>query len=180
MTTIIRTNALLMLLALFGITQIASAQSIADDVERAGNVEYVSGGIGIEEQQQLNAFARNEGYNLKLVFTLNAGNYLSDIDVQLRDRQGATVLRDVSDGPFFVAKVPQGSYTVTATHDGQSRSRTIRVGSDAMRTAYFRWPAGPDTGITFPGGSRARMAAARSRRCNYAYRRSLPTNRIWQ
>ena len=150
-----------LLVALFGVTHASFAQSIAKDVERAGNIEYITGGVGTSEQQQVNAFAQDHNYNLKLVFTLDAGNYLADVDVVLRNQRGETLVHDVADGPMLVAKVPQGTYTVTASYNGATRSQTVRVGQDGLRTAYFRWPAGPDTGITFKPGADGRLVRAR-------------------
>jgi hypothetical protein len=120
-----------------------------NDVERAGGIEYVSGGIGIEAEGRLRQFAKDHGYNVKLLFTLNAGNYLADVDVTVKNQRGETLVRDVSDGPYLFAKMPSGSYTVTATHGGKTETRRINVGSGGMRTAHFRWPANPETDFTF-------------------------------
>ena len=50
----------------------------AAEVARDG-VTYTSGGVGIDAQEQLNARARE--FNLKLVFTLNEGNYIAGVTV---------------------------------------------------------------------------------------------------
>jgi hypothetical protein len=44
-------------------------------------VTFVSGGIGSASQEQLGAHEKE--FNLKLVFTLVEGNYLSDVSVRL-------------------------------------------------------------------------------------------------
>ena len=161
MTTTAHIKTVTLMLALFGVAQTGFAQSIGTEVERAGNIEYLTGGVGINEQQQLSAYAKDHSYNLKLVFTLNTGNYLADVDVVLRNQRGETLLHDVADGPMFVAKVPQGTYTVIASHDGETRSQNIRAGEGGLRTVYFRWPAAPETGILFKPGADGRMAQVR-------------------
>ena len=153
----IRARALSVLLALSGLGATAHGESYParqhdrfpdNAVERAGAIEYVTGGVGLAEQQQLAAYAEDHDYNLKVVFTLEAGNYLADVDVLLKDQRGETLVRDVSDSPFFVARVPAGTYTVTATHDGKMRSRSVHVTADGLRTVYMRWPANPATDFT--------------------------------
>src|SRR5687768_12563690 len=68
------------------------AQSAKDvNVEKSPEgVEYVSGGIGENAQQQLNERAKD--FNLKLVFTLNEGNYIADVNVAVKDAKGRTVV----------------------------------------------------------------------------------------
>jgi hypothetical protein len=146
--------ALFAALVMMGTFQAQAAARDADGlpyntVERAGNIEYVTGGIGEEAEQRLGAFATEHGYNLKLLFTLNAGNYVADVDVTLKDHGGRTLVQDVADGPFLLAKVPAGLYTVVATYSGKTESRKIRVGTSGLRVAQFRWPADPQTDFTF-------------------------------
>ena len=120
-----------------------------NQVERVGSIEYLTGGIGSEAEERLHAFAKAHGYNMQLLFTLNAGNYVTDVDVEVKNERGETVVRDVADGPYFLAKVPPGSYSVTATYEGESETRKISVGDRGMRVAHFRWPADPATDFTF-------------------------------
>jgi hypothetical protein len=110
-------------------------------------IEYMSGGVGIDAQDRINERARD--YNLKLVFTLNEGNYLADVGVALKDARGRTVLEDTAEGPFFLVKLPAGQYTVTATYEGKTVTRKLQVGK-GLRTEYLRWPSNPDTDSPLP------------------------------
>jgi hypothetical protein len=126
------------------------AQSAAETVKvekTAEGVEYVSGGIGENAQQQLNERAKD--YNLKLVFTLNEGNYIADVDVAVKDAKGRTVVQDVAEGPIFLAKLPAGQYNVTANYEGKSQTRKLRVGK-GLRTEYLRWPSNPEVDNPLP------------------------------
>lgn len=109
----------------------------------ATEIPHVSGGIGVAEQQQLDA--RRSEFNLKLVFTLNEGNYVAGVDVAVKDANGATVVQDVADGPFFMARLPAGQYSIAATYEGKTVARKIRVASKGLRTEYLRWPSNPQT-----------------------------------
>ena len=105
-------------------------------------VPHVSGGIGEDEQQRL--LGQQREYNLKLVFTLNEGNYVADVNVAVKDKSGKTILEDVSGGPFFLAKLPAGHYAVSATYDGKTVTRKVAVGG-GLHTEQFRWPANPQS-----------------------------------
>ena len=109
----------------------------------AGEITHVSGGIGAAEQQQLEA--REREFNLKLVFALNEGNYVAGVNVGVTDGKGRTVVEDVADGPFFMAKLPAGNYTVAATYEGKTVTRKLQVGSKGLHTENLHWPSNPQT-----------------------------------
>ena len=115
------------------------AQSAANQPLR--EIAYLSGGIGEAEQQRLRA--RESEFNLKLVFTLNEGNYLAGVNVAIADDKGRSVLQDVADGPFFLVSLPAGHYTIAATHDGKTVRSKIQVGTRGLRTEHLRWPSNP-------------------------------------
>lgn len=111
----------------------------------AGEIKHVSGGIGIAEQQRITA--QEDEYNLKLVFTLVEGNYVADVRVVVKDGKGATVVEDTADGPFFLARLPAGQYTVVATFEDRSVTRKVSIGKRGLRTEYLRWPSNPKTDL---------------------------------
>ena len=123
-----------------GVAQIPAFSAGSESPAATGSIPHVSGGIGEGEQQQL--LARQRDYNLKLVFTLNEGNYIADVNVAVKDKAGKTVLEDVSGGPFFLAKLPAGQYSVIATYDGKAVTRKVSVGG-GLHTEQFRWAANP-------------------------------------
>jgi len=124
---------------LLGTASFANAASANSDavVQNAGNVAYVSGGVGLESLDQLSSIARD--FNLKLVFALNSGAYLSGVQVAIVDRKGQTVVDTTSDGPWFMAKLPAGSYQVIATVAGKAEKRQVSVGSSGLKTVNLRW-----------------------------------------
>lgn len=107
---------------------------------------YLVGGIGLDERQQLEA--REKDYNLKLVFTLNERNYLSDVDVVINDVRGASVLNLTTTGPLLLTNLPTGAYTVRATHAGETRIRKVAL-NGSQKVMILRWPSNPET--DFPG-----------------------------
>lgn len=127
---------------------LAAGQAPAQDARTraGGGVPHAAGGTGIASQQELKA--RENEFNLKLVFTLVEGNYLADVNVAVMDAAGKSVLDATADGPFFLARLPAGAYTVSASYRGVTQTRRLQL-TDRLRTEYLRWPANPE--VDFPG-----------------------------
>jgi hypothetical protein len=106
-------------------------------VQTAGPVSYVSGGVSDESLDQLKSMSRD--FNLKLVFALKSGEFMSDVKVAIVDAKGNRVLDTTSEGPWLLAKLPAGSYQVVATASGNSIKQQVRVDSGKLRTLNFRW-----------------------------------------
>lgn len=106
-----------------------------------GNVTYVSGGIADDWQQAMES--QRGQYNLHLLFAqIGTGAYFANLPVQITDSSGNTVLSAVSQGPFFYARLPAGRYTVTASHLGQSITRTASVPAHGSVDLDYRWAGG--------------------------------------
>ncbi len=124
---------------LLGTALMTSAGANSDNavVKSAGSVSYVSGGVGDDSIDHLNSLAGK--FNLKLVFALNSGSYLSDVGVVIADATGKTLLDTLSDGPWLLARLPAGNYQVVATFGGNAVKRQVAVGAANLRTVDFRW-----------------------------------------
>ena len=112
----------------------------ADDLVIARNAEgvsYISGGVGTESIDRLNALASD--FNLKLVFALSSGAYLSDVRVVIADLKGKTLLDTTSEGPWLLLRLPAGTYQVVASHADKSQKRQVAVAAKKLRTVDFRW-----------------------------------------
>ena len=102
------------------------------EVQDAQGVQYVSGGVGQDERDELEAL--KDRFNLLLMFAAQGGAFLSEVQVRIEGRLGRTLLDAMAEGPFLYVAVPPGSYTVTATVDGRSVARKVAVGSGRART----------------------------------------------
>jgi hypothetical protein len=105
----------------------------------AGEAAVVSGGIGLDEREALAAKARD--HNVKLVFALSSGEYLSDVDVEISGAGGRQVVAHRAGGPWMFAKLPPGDYTVRASVDGNTQTRKVSVGKQGQKVVNFLWPA---------------------------------------
>ncbi len=123
-------------------------QAAPENVISRNGVSYVSGGIGADSQQRLKALESE--FNLKLIFTLVEGNYVSDVTVAIRDGGGRMLVEHVADGPFLLAKLPVGKYTVSAIYEGKTQIRQISVKGGRLQTEYLRWPGNPETDFALP------------------------------
>jgi hypothetical protein len=131
-----------------GFATLGAAQAPAGKAVTQGDVPFVSGGIGVDSEQALKA--REKEFNVKLVFTLVEGNYLADVGVTIKDAAGKTLVEQVSDGPFFLAKLPPGNYSVSAAYGGKTQMRKVSASAKGLHTEYFRWPSNPQTDFTLP------------------------------
>jgi hypothetical protein len=114
----------------------ASAQSDAV-VRTTGSISYVSGGVGTDSIERLNSLARD--FNLKLVFALSSGAYVSDVGVVIADAAGKTLLDTTSEGPWLLTRLPAGNYHIVATFAGNPVKRQVAVGAATLSTIDFRW-----------------------------------------
>lgn len=124
---------------LFGSAAPAFAASTDGDaiVRNVGGVSYVSGGVGTNSIDRLNSLASD--FNVKLVFALKSGAYVSDVRVTIADATGRRVLDATSDGPWFLAKLPAGAYQIVATLAGQAITQPLSVDAAKLQTIDFRW-----------------------------------------
>jgi hypothetical protein len=108
------------------------------EVKSAGDISYVSGGIGASEQEALELVKSD--YNLQLTFAVSgSGAFLAKIPVTITDTSGQVVVEAVSAGPYFFARLPAGSYRVSAEHDSQVQARSVAVPATGAASEGFSW-----------------------------------------
>ena len=130
-------NIVALLLSAALLTPISHAQNNEAVMQTAANVPYVSGGIGIDSIDRLDTMAGQ--FNLKLVFALKSGEYLSDVKVTITDAAGKAIVDTMSDGPWFLTKLRPGNYQIAASFAGNTERRTVAVGAARLNTVDFRW-----------------------------------------
>lgn len=106
-------------------------------VRTGGGISYVSGGIGTDSIARLDALAGD--FNLKLVFALESGNYVSDVRVTIADATGKPLVNAAAQGPWFLVRLPAGNYQIVATFADRPVTRQISIGSAKSSTIDFRW-----------------------------------------
>lgn len=109
----------------------------AAEVFNPGNIAYLSGGIGQDEQQMLKSAEAQ--YPVKVVFANTNGAYMSDVDVTVNDAAGEKVLGLTTDGPVLLMDLQPGTYTLSADDGGQVKTQKLQV-SESKRsyTLHFK------------------------------------------
>lgn len=116
---------------------VVQAQSLPT-VKTFLGVEYVTGGIGIEEEQALAEMAKE--YTLKVVTALTCGDYLNKINLLIEDKDGNIVLETVTDGPILYANLQPGKYTVSASAYGEEYKKPLTTKAGRQKQLVFYWP----------------------------------------
>ncbi|CAB3736363.1 hypothetical protein LMG3458_05321 [Achromobacter deleyi] len=125
-------------LAVAGI--LTTAQAALPAVKHQGSVQYVSGGIGLDESEALKAAAKD--YPLALTFAAQRdgkADYVANVAVSIQDAHGKQVLKAESEGPYMLVKLPAGSYKVSATFNGKAQDREVTVQNSGTARAVFEW-----------------------------------------
>lgn len=105
-------------------------------------VRYTSGGVGESERANLNA--ESPQFNLRLLFAMQgSGDYLSAVRVNILDTHGGTILTADSKGPWFLAQLAPGDYTVEVIVPGQTgqppQRKTVHIAGSGQSRLDFYW-----------------------------------------
>ncbi len=130
------------LLALGLVAASAAAQEFALPPERShGSVTYLTGGVGKEESDAIKRV--QDRYPLSLLFVERGGpntwHYLANVRVSIQDAAGKSLLETTAEGPFLLAKLPEGRYTVVAEVRGQLITRRVDLTQGKRAQLVFEW-----------------------------------------
>ncbi len=122
---------------------IASENALAlDEGETAQRLPFASGGVGSGERDALDQ--RRDEFSLWVIAAAKgSGAYLAGTSVKITDNNGNVVLATSLAGPWLLARLEPGEYTVEATHLGQPLQRRTVIGANGQRKIvfYFDVPA---------------------------------------
>jgi hypothetical protein len=100
-------------------------------------VIFVSGGIGYCESQAMQNASKE--YPLELVFvqkTAIGESYLANISLQITDMKGVLVLDTITKGPFLLARIPTGRYTITANLYDEVKTQHVTIAKKHQRLVF--------------------------------------------
>ena len=123
-----------------GLAAQVNAADAPSQPQTQGSVSFISGGVGEDDSDRMKQMRSQ--YPLELLFVTrgNPNQYLSDVKVQITGGGGKVALDTVSNGPFLLAKVPPGRYTITADNQGSVKKQSVQVGSGKTQRVMFVWP----------------------------------------
>ena len=105
-----------------------------------GDVKYITGGVGSDEAEAMRQAASR--YPLAIELAARASPraaYVANVTIDIRDTHGRTVLSTTTDGPFLLASLPPGRYTINAQLEGQSQQKTVAIGNGAHQHVMFEF-----------------------------------------
>lgn len=129
----------------FGAGMVAAQAAALPQVQRSGAVEYLSGGVGHDEAAAIEAASAH--WPVTMEFAVRDGKrseFAADVQVEIRDAKGRVALDTRSNGPFLLARLEPGSYSVSATLADRTLHQKIHVSRDKPSRMVFLWPAGTD------------------------------------
>jgi hypothetical protein len=105
-----------------------------------GSVAYLTGGIGLDESRAIIQAASQYPLELEFVRKTTVRNeYMSDVKVTIKDHAGKTVLEAVSGGPFLLARLPAGQFTVSADRGGDAKQSIVNIKPNGHERVMFEW-----------------------------------------
>ena len=143
MTSSTRPLARAVLVGACAFGSVASAAPALPDAQHYGSIEYIVGGIGHDESEAIEHASAQ--WPLSVEFAEKDGahsDFVADVHVVVRDAKGKAVLKTDSAGPFLLARLAPGHYTVHASLGGKLLEQAIDVKSTPSHRALMLWPAG--------------------------------------
>ncbi len=126
-----------------GLTAAAVAMSNANlpPEHTNGPVTYMSGGIGSDGAAVMKREASRFPLGLEFVQGKKDQHamYLADVQVTIKNAAGSVLLDTRSDGPYLLASLPDGQYTISAEHAGRREMRLVQVAHGKHQMIEFEW-----------------------------------------
>jgi hypothetical protein len=108
------------------------------DEASTGEAAYANGGIGQEEADEMRAKAGS--FNLRLYLSEGKhGHSITDVQITITDKKDNIKLEIASGGPMLFLHLANGSYKITAKHNGSVITRNVVVTSHRGTNAYLNW-----------------------------------------
>lgn len=119
-----------------------SMNSSLPPVQIQGQTEYFTGGVGLDESEAI----LREGKSWPLMLELAQagtprGRYIADVQVNIKDSAGNTVLDIIAEGPYVLAKLPPGKYSLEAVYKTIKLKRSLNLQKGRNERMTLLWPA---------------------------------------
>lgn len=115
-----------------------AAETLPSDQElTVGGVPVACTGVGDEAKED----SRWPAYSTRIEFANSRAEYVTDLDISIRNAKGVTLMTVRCESPWFLAKLRPGRYSVVATYDG-GLTKTVRfnAGSGGQVRTIVRFP----------------------------------------
>jgi hypothetical protein len=109
-------------------------------VQSQGQTEFVTGGIGRDESEVMKKEGRTWPLLLELTQTsASRPEYISDVQITIKDKSGNTVLDVTADGPYMLIRLAPGRYSLDATYESVTLHRDVTLEKGQNRRIALVW-----------------------------------------
>ena len=129
----------------------AWAQAGLPQAYQQGDVIFISGGIGDNETEALEA-VKND-YNLRITSADSTGHFRGNTRIIVSDASETVVLDTTSQGPLLYTNLPKGRYTVYGYSEGQSKTQKVTVVTGKASRVRFSWKATAADSVNAPAAA---------------------------
>jgi hypothetical protein len=99
---------------------------------------FISGGIGLDERQEM--YANRDQYNLRLSFAKARGAYISGVNVTIEPLSAkGTAMQCADAGPLLYLNLISGKYHISAAFEDKTQVLTVIVSPLASERVLY-WP----------------------------------------
>lgn len=104
-----------------------------------GSVRYLTGGVGPDETAAMRTAEARYPLSLEFIHKARPREYLADVRVTIKNHAGRNALATNSEGPFLLANLPNGRYTVWAEENGKIKVRHVSIRANQHERLTFEW-----------------------------------------
>jgi hypothetical protein len=115
------------------------AFALTEGKDAYGN-HFVSGGVSNGELRELES-RRNE-HHLSLVTASEHGAYLAGVLVRITDSSGNVALETEMDGPWLLADLPPGKYSLEAVFEDQTKRQQVAIPAGGSQRVDLHFATG--------------------------------------
>jgi hypothetical protein len=110
------------------------------EAKTENGITYVCGGVGEREAVAMKQAASD--YDMMLTFAAANGAYLADVNVDIADARGRSMLTASCDAPIMLVDFERsGTYRVRAESEGHTLNRTAQIRNEGkVKTVAMAWP----------------------------------------
>lgn len=133
---------------IFSTLSFAEVNPSLPPVKSQGQTQFISGGIGKDESEAMLKARSAWPLALELTQATDSGaEYISDVQVTIKDKQGNTVLDTIAEGPYLLVNLSPGKYSLDATYKSNTLHRNLSLQEGAARKITLIWPKPKNTEI---------------------------------
>lgn len=136
------------LATIFSTLSFAEENASLPPVKTQGQTQFLSGGIGKDESDAILQARNSWPLTLELTQLTQlteaaspTAEYISDVQIIIKDALGNTVLDTTAEGPYLLVKLPAGKYSLDATYNSITLHRNFNLQKAPGKKVALVWPA---------------------------------------